>query len=192
MPRPKAFDRDDALHKAMDLFWSKGFEATSLQDLVDHMGIGRSSLYDTFGSKLALWSESMDLYAKQFHSEVLSPLAGPGSPRGLLTDFFGNICQMWAAGTEPSCLLVKALVTTGERCEETAAQARACLKEVEELLFRLMQRGIEEGEISVDKNPRQLAQFFLSSINGLGVSAALDRNHDRLTGISQLALAALD
>lgn len=192
MPRPKAFDREDALQRAMDLFWSKGFEATSLQDLVDHMGIGRSSLYDTFGSKHALWSESMDLYARNFHGEVLAPLAGPGSPRALLATFFDNLVERWASGTMPSCMMIKALVTTGERCEETATRARKCVQQVEDHLFALLERGVDEAELRADLDPREAAQFLLANLHGLGVSATFDRNPARLGSISRLALAALD
>ena len=79
---PKQFDRDEALGRALEVFWAKGFEATSMQDLVDHMGINRASMYDTFGNKHALFSRAVDWYATQVLGDIARILEAPGSPLG--------------------------------------------------------------------------------------------------------------
>ena len=74
MARQKEFDLDVALDKATQLFWEKGFESTSMQDLVDAMGINRASLYDSFGGKKELFEASMDRYSTWMRDEILRPL----------------------------------------------------------------------------------------------------------------------
>ena len=77
MARPKAFDRDRTLARALELFQAKGYEATSIQDLVDAMGIGRQSLYDTFGDKEALYREALERYVAEGPRSVLVALESP-------------------------------------------------------------------------------------------------------------------
>ena len=79
MPRAKCFDRNDALEKAMKAFWSRGYEATSMQDLVDCMGINRGSLYNTFGGKHELFLEALDHYGQNsLLKKMLTARAGGG------------------------------------------------------------------------------------------------------------------
>ena len=79
MARPKAFDVDQALERAMELFWRQGYLATSLPDLVEHMGIGRQSLYDTFGDKRQLFLQALDRYAAVMIGGALGRLEEPGA-----------------------------------------------------------------------------------------------------------------
>lgn len=192
MPRQKAFVREEALERAMDLFWSKGYEATSLQELVEHMGIGRSSLYDTFGSKHELWAEALGLYGRRMEELLIAPLHAGGTPRERIARLFESAVERYTSGEAPSCLLMKALVTTGERCEATAERARACIAVLEDELRGVIQEAADAGELGSGESPRRLARGLVALLHGLGVSAAVDRNPERLRDISQLALALLD
>ena len=75
MPRVKLFDEEEALKKAMELFWEKGYANTSLCDLTDHLGIGKGSFYATFGSKEALFAASLDLYKKASRDKISALLS---------------------------------------------------------------------------------------------------------------------
>ncbi len=88
MPRPREFDRDEVLQKALQVFWERGYESTSVQHLVDAMGIGRASLYATFGSKHGLFCAVMDDYERALTQTLIAPLEGPGSPRRILSKLF--------------------------------------------------------------------------------------------------------
>ena len=113
MARHKEFDREEVLMKAMDVFWEKGYESASMQDLVGAMGIGRASLYDTFGSKHALFTEAMDRYGRWVQTDFLAALRNPGSPKKVLADFFKGAVDGFTAPERRSCLLIKSAVATG-------------------------------------------------------------------------------
>src|SRR5882762_5197437 len=93
MARHKEFDRDEALHKAMEVFWSRGYKATSIQDLVKHMGINRQSLYDTFGDKHALYLLALDRYREIEVRKLFDLLERPGSVKKNLRQLFAAVVE---------------------------------------------------------------------------------------------------
>src|SRR5260370_37968341 len=93
MPRHKEFDQDQALHKAMEVFWSRGYEAASIQDLVRHMGINRQSIYDTFGDKHALYLQALDRYRAVESRRLIELLERPGSVKKSLRQLFGEVVE---------------------------------------------------------------------------------------------------
>src|SRR2546421_1155785 len=93
MARPKEFDRDEALQKAMEVFWSRGYEAASIQELVKQMGINRQSLYDTFGDKHALYLAALDRYREVEGGKMFELLAGQGSVKRVLRQLFGEVVE---------------------------------------------------------------------------------------------------
>src|SRR5882724_7701878 len=93
MGRHKEFDREETLHKAMEVFWSRGFEAASIQQLVKHMGINRQSLYDTFGDKHALYLQALDRYHEVEGRKVFELLEQPGSVKKTLRQLFESVVE---------------------------------------------------------------------------------------------------
>ena len=93
MARHKEFDRDEALHKAMEVFWSRGYEAASVNDLVRHMGINRQSLYDTFGDKHALYLQALDRYREVEGRRMFEILDRPGSVKKALRQLFQGVVE---------------------------------------------------------------------------------------------------
>src|SRR5919106_1334524 len=91
MARHKEFDRDEALHRAMEVFWSRGYEAASVGDLVKHMGINRQSLYDTFGDKHALYLAALDRYPEVEGRKMFELLERPGSVKRALRNLFEGV-----------------------------------------------------------------------------------------------------
>src|SRR5438045_9407687 len=79
MARQKEFNRDEVLHKAMEVFWTRGYEGASIQDLVKHMGINRQSIYDTLGDKHSLFLQALDRYCETQSRKVFDVLERPGS-----------------------------------------------------------------------------------------------------------------
>src|SRR5687768_16430305 len=138
MGRPKAFDRDDVLDRAMELFWQRGYEATSIGDLVDHLGVGRQSLYDTFGDKYALYREALDHY-RDHHGVpggLDALLAGP--VRRAVRDMLEFVIERVMIGK--SCMLVAA---ASERCPlDTEVQTRfgSLFGQFEKALLARLQR----------------------------------------------------
>src|ERR671916_2831660 len=93
MARHKEFDRDEALQRAMEVFWSRGYEAASVGELVKHMGINRQSLYDTFGDKHSLYLQALDRYREVEGQKMYGVLERPGSVKRALRELFEGVVE---------------------------------------------------------------------------------------------------
>ena len=192
MARPKEFVREDVLDKAMQLFWARGFETPSIQDLVECMGIGRSSLYDTFGSKEELIFEALDCYVSQMKGRILANLDRPGPARQVIDDFFRNLIERDFGGHTKSCLITRAALMTGRSNEEILDRACDFLNLVEDAFHRILSNGLEGGEITPEKDARALARFFVNAMQGISVTAAARAERNTLEDVVRTTLSVLD
>lgn len=192
MPRPKEFDRDQVLDLATDVFWKRGYEATSIGDLVAALGIGRQSLYDTFGDKHALYLAALDRY-RQRHGGAVACALESDMPlrRAIRTIFEGAIDQLLGDPQGKSCMLVAAIA---ERCPDDKNVAeRFCtnMKSMEQALEKRLVRAREEGEIGRLLEPAALARYFVNTLNGLQITGKALRDREALLEIADVALAIL-
>jgi TetR/AcrR family transcriptional repressor of nem operon len=194
MARHKEFDRDEALHKAMEVFWSRGYEAASIQDLVKHMGINRQSLYDTFGDKHALYLQALDRYHEVEGRKMFELLERPGSVKQSLRQLFEGIVKASLFDqTRRGCFLGNAMSELAGRCPETAAKACGQLAATEEALYRALLRGKREGEIKRGaRELRAVARFLYSSLQGLQLMAKATRDRKTLEDVVHITLSVLD
>ena len=171
MTRPKAFDRDLALTRALELFQAKGYEGTSIQDLLDAMGIGRQSLYDTFGGKEALYREALGRYIAEGPRSLLVALESPlPLRRAVCAVLEGVVAHLASPGCRP-CFIAHAALDRARfdgwtaQCVQSGYQN--CLR-LWELRFR---RAQAEGDLGPHHDSRTLGLVFQSTIYGLQVSA---------------------
>lgn len=193
MARKKEFDQEQALDRAMQTFWLKGYEATSVQDLVEQMGINRGSLYDTFGDKRSLFLAALAFYDERVMSTVLQDLDHPESPKAAIVEYLQAFVQR--AGTDlqgRGCLVTNSAVELSPHDPQIKARVAANLNRVESALYRVIRQAQQVGEISHDKDPRALARFLLNTLQGLRVIAKVDPDPDRLQDIVSMALSILD
>lgn len=183
MARPKAFDREEALQQAMQLFWEKGYASTSMQDLVDRMGIGRASLYDTFGSKQDLFHEAIALYADRMTVNFFEPLSRPGPAPKVVRDFLQSVVDSHLDGTACCCLVVKTAISDPPD-EETAEACRDFTKRMEDAYYRLL---VREGF----ERPRALARFLTHSTQTIGVTATMRPDRRVLSDIIKTTVSVL-
>ncbi|HZB46526.1 MAG TPA: TetR/AcrR family transcriptional regulator [Pyrinomonadaceae bacterium] len=193
MARHKEFDRDEALHKAMEVFWSRGYEAASVGELVKHMGINRQSLYDTFGDKQALYLQALDRYREVEGRKTLELLERPGSVKKALRQLFegvvdGSLC----GGERRGCFVGNAMSERAGRCPETAARACGQLAAAEEAFYRALLRGKREGEIEGGRDLRAVARFLFSSLQGLQLMAKATQDRKTLQDVVKVTLSVLD
>jgi TetR/AcrR family transcriptional repressor of nem operon len=167
--RTKEFDPDVALRAAMDLFWRKGYEVTSMQDLVDCLGIGRGSIYATFGSKHELYLMALDRYAAESGDRALETLSrsGPVLPavRAFVEDLLAD-----ALTDRKGCLVTN----TAVECADDRVVARRVESNwdgLETVLASALTRARNQGELSEGKDPRALARFLVTFVQGLRVLA---------------------
>ena len=193
MVRPKSFDRETVLAKAMEVFWEKGYEATSMQDLVEAMGIHRGSLYDTFRDKHHLFLEAIAHYNMAVTRKAIAHLQAPGASRSAIEQYILTFAVRAAdKDQQRGCLMTNAIMELATHDPEVAASLRKSLSSVEDAFYRALGRAQDKGEIDPDKDIRALAQYLTSNLQGLRVMAKVNPDRDTLQQVAQLALKALD
>jgi TetR/AcrR family transcriptional repressor of nem operon len=162
----KQFDRDAALRKAMQLFWSQGYEATGVADLLDHMEIGRQSMYDTFGNKRSLFLAALRAYFAEQGARVVTQLRAPGSPLENLRAVFGQWQQMLGEIGPFGCLMGNTAAELGPHDEEAAQIVRMGFAGVTREIAETIRQGQEAGEIRAGLDPEELASLIVVTIQG--------------------------
>ena len=167
--RTKDFDPDDIADAAMQVFWQRGYAATSVQDLVDGTGLSRSSLYGTFENKQGLFQHALRRYEAVTTSNV-ELLSGPGRARDLVRQLLLRIVQdeLSDAGRR-GCLVAKAALELAGHDEAVAERVAGNFQRLQKALEKLILRGQQEGDITDSKKPRALARFVLNTVQGLRV-----------------------
>ena len=176
MPRKKQFAVDDVKQKAMLVFWDRGYRGTSLQDLVETMGINRASLYDTFGDKYALFIETLHDYNDTYAKPFLARLRKTNSPRQAIIALFNEICDGISKGEEQNgCYIINTALEMSPHDVKVARIVNRTFAYVEKSFFRKMiEQGQARGEISLEVTPSTASRTLLSLLIGLRV---LSRNH---------------
>ena len=192
MARTKDFDEDEVLKKAVDLFWLKGYNATSMQDLVDGLGISRSSLYDTYGDKHSLFIKALESYqctnTGKFVQIIESGKPAKETIKALLNFIAGNLLE---DKSQKGCFIVNAEVEVALHDKEVGDMIQKNDQNVEDAFFRVIQKGQEGGEISNPQNPRALARFLFNTVKGIQVTAKSTRERVVFDDIIESALMVL-
>lgn len=175
MPRKKQFGVNDVMQRAMVAFWDHGYRGTSLQDLVECMGINRASLYDTFGDKYALFIETLHNYNRTFVRPVLTERIKTYSPRQAITGLFDEICGGIEKGEERNgCFIINTALELSPHDQKVSKIVNRTFSYIEKNFFRkLIERGQASGEISKSVIPSTTARTLLNVLIGLRV---LSRN----------------
>ena len=189
MARPKEFDPERALARAMGLFWRLGYENTSLEMLMKEIGIARQSLYDTFGDKRALYLRAMAHYRDQANGEMQKMLNEIPSVK----DGFAKLLYGLAGETrkqhERGCLLLSANLQRDPKDAVVRDFLRNNQARVEAIFVQALLRAQEQGELSPKDNPAALAQFFIVTIQGMRAMARLKPDRRALEQVARVALA---
>ena len=193
MARSKEFNKDDVVDKAINVFWSKGFEATSMQDLVNAMGINRGSIYDTFGNKAGLFDVAIYRYQVDVPSQRVLNNANTGMPREEIVFFFNALLNRHACSKgQRGCLITNSIAELANRDEKLAAHFKAGVKRLEDALHTLIKRGQETGDVAPWREARPLARSLLASAQGLIVVSKVNPGKETLSDIAATALSLLD
>lgn len=172
MARPQEFDSEDVLDKAMLVFWHKGFDDTSIQDLVDATGLNRGSLYNAFGDKAQLFAQVMDRYRAASPTQILRTMPDDASPRQTLLQFFDILLER--ALNDPDhkgCLLTNTAAGLYGCSDAMCGWMEETLQGFEDALKVVIEKGQAKGEISSASTAQALARFMVSIAQGLNVMA---------------------
>jgi TetR/AcrR family transcriptional repressor of nem operon len=193
MPRQKEFDREGALDRAMSAFWTKGYAATSIEDLVAHMGIQRGSLYATFGDKRSLFLSALDRYQRVVTRELFEALEAPGSGLEAIRRFFRlRVEGSLDRGRPAGCLVTNSAVELSRRDRGAAAKVGGSLAGLEAAFRRALERAAARGELAATRDVRALARFLTSSAQGLSVMAKAFPERAVLEDVVSVVLSALE
>jgi TetR/AcrR family transcriptional repressor of nem operon len=193
MARVREFDTDEAVRRAMELFWERGYEATSLQDLTGALEIGRGSLYAAFGSKDGLFQAALARYRQDQAQPLLDALASAPDIRTALRQLLGGVVAKAVADERRrGCLVVNSATERIPHDAGTAAAVRGVLASIREAIEDALRRAQQRGELGAAKDPQALAGFFLTFMNGLRVAAKVDPDGHSLSRSVEAALTILD
>ena len=172
MARTKEFNEDQALDKAIEIFWHKGYNGTSAQDLVTHLGLSRSSLYDTFGDKQKLFSKSLQRYQKQSKDDILKLFEDSKNIKETLHDIFKQaVIESLQDRITKGCFMVNSSVELAMHDEDVSKIVKSNSQEMEAVFTNALKKGQASGDISKAADARVLARFIFNTYSGIRVLA---------------------
>ncbi len=187
MPRPKEFEPDAALDKAMHLFWEKGYAGTSIQDLVDRMGVNRFSIYDTFGDKHALYLAVIARYREQVTGRLLAIL-GEGDGLSAIQNHFRALAEVLSSPMgRVGCLVQNATLEMAPHDAEVAARTRAANGAVADALFDALTRALGAGA-----DLRRRAHYLFALSQGLIAMAKGSDDGEAVRGAARFVIDEIE
>jgi AcrR family transcriptional regulator len=190
MGRPREFDVDEALCKALQQFWRKGYEGTSVSDLTEAMGITRPSLYATYGNKEELFRKALDRYEQSFMSFIDEALRQPTS-RGVVERLLaGYVVSETDDDNPPGCLATSGALACSEAAEPVKRELIARRNAIEARLRDRLELARASGDLAADADPADLARYVMAVAQGTAVLAAAGTGREELQGVVRTALRA--
>ena len=167
MARAKEFDREVALERAMNLFWEQGYEAASVQKLLDAMEIGRQSLYDTFGDKHSLFLASLEHYCELGTHSILARLSAPDGGLGAIEDYFEGAARGMSTKPYRSCLVINSAIELAPHDPEVAGIVNGFVENLRKAFAIALEVAVGNGETRID-DIDAVAWHLTNSAMGLG------------------------
>lgn len=188
--RPRAFDVDRALDRAMAVFWRKGYEGASLPDLTRAMGINRPSLYAAFGNKEQLFRKAMDRYAQGPAAYAIEALQAPTARAVFERLLCGGIAMLTSPRNPHGCLAVQGALACGQEADPVRKELIARRAALIDALRERFERARAEGDLSPDEDPAVLARYAATVLHGLSIQAASGAKREELQCVAEMALRA--
>ena len=189
--RPRAFDRDAALRRAMEVFWERGYDGASMSELTSAMGINTPSLYAAFGDKEALFRASVELYGAHEGGRTARALREEPNARAAIEAMLrDNVAVYTTPGTPQGCMVVLAGGTYTERTASVREFLVDARRATSASIRDRLEAGLAAGELPAGTDPAALAAFYTSVLFGLSVQARDGASHAELTAAVDCAMAA--
>jgi TetR/AcrR family transcriptional repressor of nem operon len=191
MARIREFDIDQAVDRAMDLFWRQGYAETSLQDLLKELSIGSGSFYAAFDSKEQLYIHALDRYVSAQGRDLETTLDEAPEIRPAIRRVLASLIEADLADPTRGCLVVNTATQCGDQ-PLAADRVNTAIRQVESFLAGALERAQVRGEISPEKNPRELARFLTTFIQGIRVVGGARVGREFMEDALSTAMRALD
>ena len=187
MARPKEFDREKALRKAIRLFSQKGFAATSTDELMRVMDVGRQSMYDTFGDKRALFLEALEMYVMESVNTINAELEKPGSALSAIRNALVTFAERKDLSSEEGCMGLNSICEFGQRDADVTAITSNAGRMLRKTLMRVLTGARKQREIRSDADLESMADFFESTLAGIRMMAKAGQSRQALRNIAAIA-----
>jgi TetR/AcrR family transcriptional repressor of nem operon len=193
MARSKDFDEAEVLNKAVCIFWHKGYNGTSMQDLVDGLSISRSSLYDTFGDKHALYIKALDSYQKAGGSQMCDIINNTASAKEAIQKLLKlTMRDLLNDEQRKGCFMVNAEIELAAHDAEVKNVICRNEQQFEEAVLRAIKKGQDSGEIHNRQGALALARFIMNAVKGMQVSSKATADKAFFDDIIKTTLSILD
>ena len=191
MARPKEFDQEAALRSAILAFSRKGFAATSTDDLMEAMNIGRQSMYDSFGDKRTLFLKALEFYSRENVSAIVTELRKPGSPLANIRNALTQFTERKDLSDGKGCMGVNAICEFGLTDHEVLLAMQDAGMLLRQVLLQTLRRAKAEGELPANADITSLADFIDVTLSGLRVAAKAGKGRAALRRIVEIAAKAI-
>ena len=185
--RPREFDVDEAVERALGLFWRRGYEGTSMSDLTKALGITRASLYAAFGNKEGLFQRVMERYEARAGAYRIAADRAPTSLEAVRILLTGPVKLHGDKQNPPGCLGVQGALACGAESESVRNDLASRRHRGEAAIRHRLQRAAKEDDLSVDEDPADLARYLSALIYGMAVLAAGGASRKELQGVADIA-----
>ncbi|ARP97329.1 TetR/AcrR family transcriptional regulator [Bordetella genomosp. 13] len=189
--RPRSFDRRQALYRAMEVFWEKGYEGASMAALTDAMGIAAPSLYAAFGSKEALFREALGLYETTEGGELMESVLRASTAFEAVQRLLMASARLYTRADKPAgCLVVLCALQAGDAGEPVRGELSSRRMANVGSLAELLARGVDTGEIPPSADLRAIARFYVTVQQGMSIQARDGASQSELETVARAALSA--
>lgn len=193
MARTKDFDEDEVLKKAVILFWQKGYNGTSMQDLVDGLGISRSSLYDTYGDKHTLFIKALENYKESATDKQCYIVSNTSSAKDAIRQLLElTALELVGDNQHKGCFMTNAAIEVAPHDAEVSNIVCQNDQQIENAFYQAIKKGQESGELSNKQDAMALARFIFNTVKGIRVSAKSTTDKTVFDDIIKLAMSVLD
>ena len=187
MARPKKFDQDKALRKAIRLFSRQGFAATSTDELMRSMDIGRQSMYDTFGDKRALFLRALELYVTESVRSIGVELDRNGSALAAVRNALVSFAEREDLSSSEGCMGLNAIGEFGRRDADVTRITQNAARIQRQNLMKVLARAKIQGEVDADADLEGMAEFFESTLAGIRIAAKAGKSRQALRKVAAFA-----
>jgi TetR/AcrR family transcriptional regulator, transcriptional repressor for nem operon len=187
MTRPKDFDPEKALRKAIRLFSQRGFAATSTDDLMRVMNIGRQSMYDTFGDKRNLFLKALEFYVTESVQSINAQLERPGPALSAVQKALVTFAERKDLCSAEGCMGLNAISEFGQRDAEVTRITHEAARSQREALMRVLIRAKKQGELGSNADLDSMADFFETMLAGIRMAAKAGKSRQALRNIAAFA-----
>ncbi len=192
MARPKSFDEEAVLDQAAQLFWERGYEGTSLADLETHLGLGRQSLYNTFGDKHGLFLKALDRYREDMGTAALAHLSGPEAGLDAIRRFFEwSVKSLTSPTSRRGCLVTNTITERGSEDADALLRCNHSRDELERSFRRALSQAKKRGELPKRLDVEATATLLVIQNYGLTVLAKAGASSAQLNAAVEVLFAGL-